>query len=224
MSNFSKSDIYDESQWNDWWKDRNSPQLPLLYKTWCKIGEFIGPEYVIHPQLHMSVMRPGDNMYVHADSPGEEMEENLIAPDMWDTCCIISYGLIVYFGNWEGGEVYYPHIDKNGIVYPGSHTLSDEERLVIHPEPGDLIIHGAHSDCSHGVKPVKSGIRYAYSNFMMKIEKKPETFPAYGTTENENRWENGVEEWSTPIGFKWSPPDQVLKDKEAGLTGIIYRK
>lgn len=223
MSDVLKNQAVDESQWNDWWKDKNSPQIPELYEIWTKIGDFIGPEYIIHPQLNMSIMRPGDEMYVHADSPGEEMEEKLIAPDMWNTCCIISYGLVVYFGDWKGGEVYYPHIDKNGKSYATPIPLSENNELIIKPEPGDLVIHGAHSDCSHGVKPVTEGIRYAYSNFMLKAEKNPGTFPAYGTQENEDRWNGGPNCWGTPIGFKWEAPAQVIEEVQAGNTGVRYR-
>jgi len=56
------------------------------------------------------------------------------------------YGLIVYFNDFEGGEIYY--------------TTQDIE---YHPKAGDLIIHNADESCTHLVKEVKSDVRYSFS-------------------------------------------------------------
>jgi hypothetical protein len=168
----------------EWYKGKTSILIPELIDVWDKAGELIAPEYIIHPNLNLQIIRPGDGgMFLHQDSPGENMEEALTQPDRWNTCCIIHYGLVIYFGEFTGGETYYPR-----------------QNLDCQVEPGDLVIHGAHTDCEHGVREVTSGIRYAYSNFMMPIEKNPGTFPSYGTPEDLERKKEGlIEVWNVPI-------------------------
>lgn len=57
------------------------------------------------------------------------------------------YGLVIYFNNFEGGEIYYP---TQNIEYK--------------PQAGDLVIHSSRIHCLHGVRPVKEGLRYSHSN------------------------------------------------------------
>lgn len=70
------------------------------------------------------------------------------------------YGLIVYFNEFDGGEIYYPR-----------------QKIEYKPDAGDLIIHSAGKECSHEVKAVKSKSRYSFSanirkNFMVTEEMK----------------------------------------------------
>lgn len=166
MSKYTYEDFIIDRHGVDWYKDKAGPILPELLPVWNQMSELIAPEHVIHPGLSLQVMKPGDTMFVHADSPGDGNDHELTALDLWSTCCILDYGIIAYFGDWEGGEVFYPQL---GIEYP--------------VRPGDLIIHGAHSKHEHGVREVKSGMRYAYSNFMLPATKWPGTFHKYGSEE-----------------------------------------
>lgn len=166
MSTYDKREFEFEQHGLDWYRDKTGPAIPQLIPVWNRISELIAPEYVIHPSMSLNVMLPGDEMFVHADSPGEGMEEDLTVHDRWSTCCVLSYGIVLYFGEFTGGEVFYPGL---GIEYAVM--------------PGDLIIHGAHVDHRHGVKEVKSGFRYAFSNFCLKREKNPGSFHNYGTEE-----------------------------------------
>lgn len=67
------------------------------------------------------------------------------------------YGTVVYFNNFEGGEIYYPN---QGIIYK--------------PSPGDLVIHSSSDKCLHGVKPLVSEKRYSYANHIYKIVRIPD--------------------------------------------------
>lgn len=67
------------------------------------------------------------------------------------------YGTVVYFNNFEGGEIYYPQHD---IIYS--------------PGKGDLVIHSSSNKYIHGVKPVLSEKRYSYSNHIYKMIRIPE--------------------------------------------------
>jgi len=99
------------------------------------------------------------------------------------------YGVCVYFGEFEGGELFYPHIQSNGELAKEEHI---DDYLVVPVQPGDLAIHWAQSPYEHGTKPVSSGIRYVYSNFALRAEKNPGTFPAWGTQEDLDRKANGT--------------------------------
>lgn len=196
----------------DWYQDKTSPNIPELYPVWKQISELLYPEYAIHPQLYLIVTREDDEMFVHSDSPGEGMEENLSAEDRWNTCCVLHYGAIVYFGDYTGGEVFYVHYNENG-EFEGNRTPYIEGReLKLQTKPGDLVIHGALSNHAHGVHNIKSGYRYAFSNFVLPSEKNPGTFPLYNTKENDERWNSGPTEWLTPINFKWEP-SETLKEE-----------
>jgi hypothetical protein len=186
VNNFAKDKFSIHEDWAkvEWYRDKTTPLIPELVDVWNIASELIAPEYIIHPNLSLQVIRPGDGgMFLHQDSPGEGMEEELTQIDRWNTCCIIHYGLVIYFGEFTGGETYYPRLNLEYAV-----------------QPGDLVIHGAYTDCEHGVKEVTSGVRYAYSNFMLPIEKNPGTFPSYGTKEDAERKERGlIKVWNTPI-------------------------
>lgn len=166
-----------------WYNDKLTGTIPELFEIWEKISDFIYPDYVIHPMLNLQVMRTGDDMFVHEDSPGMGNEEMLTVNDLWSSCCVLSYGVIAYFGEYEGGEVYYPELG-----------------LELSPQPGDLVIHGAHSREKHGVKTVKSGIRYAFSNFAMPANLNPGTFYNYKTDEYYNQIKTkNFNNWISPL-------------------------
>lgn len=214
--------FYEEMQLN-WYQDKITPLIPELYPIWQDLNKFLAPDYCAHPQLSMLIQREDDEMFIHADSPGEGMEENLTVTDLWNTCCILSYGAVIYFGKFEGGEVFYPHINSDGVFEGNRIPFEEGRELRYQPEAGDLVIHGALSDHAHGTKPVTSGYRYAYSNFVMRVSKAPGTFPLYNTKENDERWEKGPSEWMTPIGFVWEPSESLKADLEAGITEVRYK-
>lgn len=155
--------------------------MPELVPVWNKVSEFLAPEYVIHPMSSMLYFGEGKQMLPHCDSPGEDMTEELTVPDVWATCCVLSWGACVYFGDFTGGEIYYPN---QGIEVP--------------VQPGDLVIHSALSSHEHGVRPVKTGLRYTFSNFSLKPEKNPGSFYNYGTPEHEER-QKDINTWLQPL-------------------------
>lgn len=169
------------NHWFDEIEFKVTSSIPELVPVWNKISEFLYPEYVIHPIASMIYFRPGAQMLPHCDSPGEDMIEELSVPDVWSTCCVLSWGACVYFGEFTGGEIYYPN-----------------QNIDIPVQPGDLVIHGALKSHEHGVRPVKTGTRFTYSTFSLSPEKNPGTFYNYGTKENEERQKN-LGEWLTPL-------------------------
>lgn len=205
-SNFlTKEDWSHENQEINWYKDKTGPNMVELFPIWEKMSEFLYPEYVIHPMLSLLIMRPGDEpMFVHSDSPGRDMEEYLTQEDRWQTCCIIDYGIIVYMGDFTGGEVFYPHLDKDGNLQEENY----EDCLEIAVQPGDLIVHGSCHPFDHGVRAVKSGYRYAFTNFMLQANENPGTFYNYKTEEYNKQvsikeMDKLQSEWLVPL--EWNP-------------------
>ena len=167
-----------EDQAIDWYKNKTSPLIPELKPIWDKISELLYPEHYIHPQLFVNVMRPGDKgMFIHADSPGMNMEHNLTQLDRWSTCCRLSHGIVTYFGDYTGGQIYYPNIEKDGTVK--NKPEDPDDCLVVDVKPRDFVIHGALHPWEHGVREILSGTRYAYSNFCMEKEHAPGTFELF---------------------------------------------
>ena len=165
-----------------WYRDKQI-ELLELFPIWEKISQFLLPTHVIHPMLKVQVIQPGDGgMFVHEDSPGEGNDHQLSNVDVWTTCPLLDYGVIAYFGDYEGGEIFYPNLG-----------------IEIAPKPGDLVIHGATSKWKHGVKEVTSGVRYAFSNFSLKAEKNPGTFYNYGTKEYHDQINDDIYVWGRPL-------------------------
>ena len=243
LKNHVESPLIDHNV--DWYNSRFTGIIPELHEVWEQASELIYPELSMHPQLCLLRAKVGDSgMYHHADAPGSPHEDCgpvcgtceiaskvLIAPDAWDTCCRLHYGLIVYFGDFEGGEVYYPNINKNGEFIDGFIPLKNGEELTVKPNNGDLIIHGAHRDYCHGTREITSGIRFAFSNFVIPSHTNPGTFFNYKTPEYykqiayikedpNSRWNSWCQ---TVNGYVWQDPPAVVQDKQNGVTGVRYR-
>ena len=229
----------------DWYNSRVTSLIPEMHEVWEKASELIYPELSMHPQLSLlrsKIGQPG--MYHHADAPGAVHEDCgpvcgtcdiaskvLISPDRWGTCCRLHYGLIIYFGDFEGGEVYYPNFN-NKLEFVGEFLpFHNNEELLVKPENGDLIIHGSHGDYCHGVREVTSGVRFAFSNFVLPSLNNPGTFFNYKTAEYKkqieyikqdphDRWSS----WCAPVnGFVWEEPLELIEEKKKGITSVRYR-
>ena len=229
----------------DWFNDRFTGLIPEMHEVWEKASELIYPAFSMHPQLSLirsTVGEPG--MFSHADAPGKPHEDCgpscdtcdissklLIAPDVWKTCCRLHYGLVVYFGDFEGGEVYYPNLNKEGKFIGNFIPLDENNEFIVKPNNGDLIIHGSHGDYCHGVKEVTNGVRFAFSNFVIPSHTNPGTFFNYKTEEYKNQInyikqdpQNRWNTWCTAVnGYVWEDPPAVVQDKKDGITGVRYR-
>jgi hypothetical protein len=149
----------------DWYADKILIDVHEMFPIWEKMSQFLYPTHVIHPRSEVAVIRPGDGgMPPHTDSPGEGNHDELTQYDVWSTCTLLDYGVIVYFGEWTGGALYYPNMG-----------------VELELNPGDLAIHGAHGKHLHGVREVESGIRFAFSNFCLPAIKNPGSFINFNT-------------------------------------------
>lgn len=208
----------------DWYAGKISIPPKDLIKVWEQISEFLGPDWVIHPQNNLLTIKPGDNgMFTHSDSPGKGACHLLSQTDTWSTCCTLDYGVVAYFGDFEGGEVFYPNIKPDGTLKEGSVDMADD-CFEVKPERGDLVIHSAFFPYNHGVREVTSGVRYAFSNFCLKAVDNPGTFYNYGTPEWKaqigNYSEEEITNWTQPLRKNPQfPADKIKEMRESGLKG-----
>ena len=68
-------------------------------------------------------------------------------------------GIIMYFNDFEGGEIYYSNQD---VLYA--------------PKAGDLVIHSSQEHCRHQVQEVKSEVRYSHSSHLFTTVKVPKGY------------------------------------------------
>jgi hypothetical protein len=227
----------------DWYHSRTTPLMFELIEVWEKASDLIYPELVMHPQACMLISRTGEEgMFVHSDAPGDPHEDcgsicgtcdiagkNLVSEDRWNTCCRLHYGLVIYFGDWEGGEIFYPHVNKNGEWIGKNEPYENGEELIIKPENGDLVIHGAHNDYAHGTLPVTKGTRFAFSNFVLPSHTNPGTFYNYNSAEyneqiKKTKEEKNLTHWMKTVnGYVWQDPPKVVEEKQNGINGVRYR-
>ena len=77
--------------------------------------------------------------------------------DSSEYCPIESdWGLVLYINDdYEGGELYYP-----------------EKNITYVPQSGDLVIHGATKEFTHGTTPIISGTKYVATSFAFLFPRK----------------------------------------------------
>lgn len=198
----------EENNWstNDWYKDKIVDiGLTSTFPIWKFMSELIYPELVIHPMINVLISEPSDDgMFVHADSPGPDGQDEIYEIDQWSACCSLQYGMVAYFGEFTGGELFYPNINPDGTIKNGSDLSKErlsEPCLVIQPEVGDIILHGACKPYDHGTKKTRSGKRFVFSNFALNASDNPGTFYNYKT-----------DEWYEQIGKYDYPTNQQLQE------------
>jgi hypothetical protein len=207
----------------NWYENRLSKSPPDLFEVWEETSKLLAPDWVMHPQKTILTAKPGDEgMFVHSDSPGKGQCHLLSQNDVWSTCCELDYGIVVYFGDYEGGEIFYPDINPDGTRKDAWQLINNPECLEYKPEKGDVVIHCAFDPYSHGVRNVTSGIRYAFSNFSLKAIDNPGTFYNYGTPEYYeqigDKSPERILEWLKP--FKVNPQFTIEAIKEMQASGL----
>ena len=155
-----------EEQWNNglpsdhWLCNKMSNPNKTLNFIRERIISFLPEGYFLGNGTSFVKLFKGDSWGLHADAhdfydirrKAAQLKENepyqLVDDEKW--------GLVVYFNEFEGGEIYYPN-----------------QNIEYKPNAGDLVIHSAEEHCLHGVKPVLSKIRYSHSNHIFDKIKVP---------------------------------------------------
>jgi hypothetical protein len=165
------SKVIDNLTEDDWIGDKNlSKSHPMYNKISIpseslnfvrkRIISFLPEGYFLGQGTSFVRLFQNDNMGLHSDAhdflPIREKAAKLKDEDPFEWADNERWGLVVYFNNFEGGELYYP-----------------EQNIIYKPNPGNLVIHSAEDHCLHGVRPVKSKIRYSHSNHIFDKIKIP---------------------------------------------------
>lgn len=208
----------------DWYADKTVTDIDGIFDLWEIISELLYPTWVIHPQTSVLRITPEhEGMFVHADSPGKDKCHRLSQIDTWRTCCELDYGLVAYFGDFEGGALYYPNLNSDGTPSKGSEDREDKV-FEYSPTRGDLVIHSAFFPYEHGVRPISSGMRYAFATFSLKAADNPGTFYNYKSEEYikqiGNKTLSEINNWGVPLYENPQFTKEKIKEfKASGLKG-----
>jgi len=166
---------------NNWYEDKTY-SIPELDYAWEKASDLLFPEIHIVPATEVLITKTGDEMFVHTDSP-ENGAIEVNSPDPFQTCHIVDYGVLIYYGEWTGGNIFYPELN-----------------VEISPRPGDLVVHKSRHPYDHGVRKIESGIRAAQSMFALTEKDHPGTFPKYKSEEYYKiKSSNNKNAWTSPL-------------------------
>lgn len=113
-----------------------------------KIQSIVPEGLSVAGSLTFIKMEIGADLDVHSDECPHCLKKDKNESNKYYECT--KYGMVIYFSEFEGGEIYYP-----------------EQDIIVSPKPGDLVIHGSAKICAHGVKPVTKGIRYSMAPYIV---------------------------------------------------------
>jgi len=117
--------------------------------------------------LKGTARKPHTDIFQYQDV-ADKSDEYVEGQD-FDRADLVTYGIILYFNEFEGGEIFYPN--QGGLQYK--------------PKKGDLLIHGAEEECRHGVKEVLSDVRYFSVGIFFNHVKVPKGYDFKYTIKNE---------------------------------------
>lgn len=158
---FVEKKMWDQDLNDESLKEKVTKFIPELQNIRKKMINLFEPEYQVSGNGRVTVLQTGDFRYKHSDVDDfiekRKISANLTENDEFIWIRNIKYGTIVYFNEFEGGDLFYTN--QNNLLY--------------HPNPGDLVVHSAEEFCMHGVSKVIKGPRYGLSGFLSQPMKFP---------------------------------------------------
>lgn len=157
----SLADSFTDKAWHEIGEGRTSSvSLTEIEKINARLSSMIGPELNLGRNCSIVRTPTGVGWGEHSDDHDfqhiSEAASKYVEGEPFDVVENSLYGVVIYFNDFEGGEIYYT---TQGIEYK--------------PKPGDLLIHSSKKHCAHGVRPVKSKFRYSHSNHISNFVKVP---------------------------------------------------
>lgn len=153
LNSLNESEWYEENKEIKWMA--RTADKEILSPIRERIVSFLDEDLDLGYNTVFVRMKSGYSWGVHQDDYEfkdlVEKAKEYVDGDMYALVDISVYGTVVYFNDFEGGEIYYP-----------------EQNIEYKPKAGDLVIHGSGFNCRHGVKPILSDVRYSYSNHISK--------------------------------------------------------
>jgi hypothetical protein len=152
----NENEWHEENKQIKWMSRTNS--VKIMDMVIKKIEGVLGDGMTLGGGPYIIRMNKGYSWGVHQDDYEHkdvvEKVNSYIEGDPFELADLSVYGLVVYFNNFEGGEIFYP-----------------EQNIEYKPKSGDMVIHGTGFYCRHGVKEVLSDFRYSHSNNIFKKAK-----------------------------------------------------
>jgi hypothetical protein len=138
--------------------------VDLLVPIKKRIENILDDKIYLGDNLSIIRMLKGQSWGLHSDDHDYKeivkASKNLKEGEEFELRQNIVMGLILYFNEFEGGDLYYP-IQNVGYQ----------------PKKGDLVIHGPDKNCQHKVNKLISDVRYSHSNHLYEIIKVPKGTP-----------------------------------------------
>lgn len=136
-------------------------QIQSIRAVKKRINALMDEGYYATPGGRASKLLKGASRRPHADiyqfQDVVEASEKYVEGEDFDLADLITHGTIIYFNDFDGGEVFYP--EQNNLEYK--------------PAKGDLVVHSAEEKCKHGVKEILSDVRYFSVGHFFKFVKVP---------------------------------------------------
>lgn len=153
-----------ENEWNDNFSHQYSEvSITTVSEIKKRLNIVLNNNIFLNENNELVRMQKGQSWGLHADNHDflELRKKSLLYKegDVFNFERNTLYGLIIYFNDFEGGEVYYPN-----------------QNIEYKPKKGDLLIHSAEEHCLHGVKEVKSEVRYSHSSNLYNHIKVPKEY------------------------------------------------
>lgn len=144
-------------------QERSFAQIEELNSIHDRIKNLLDKEVYLGSDKGIVRMRKGAVGKRHSDSndfmPIRQASALLKDKQDFKLAENIISALILYFNDFEGGDLYYA---AQGISYK--------------PKRGDLVIHSSEKHCMHQVNEVLSEFRYSHSNHLFNYIKVPKEF------------------------------------------------
>lgn len=137
-----------------------SPELASMIPVLDRLNAVVPNGFSIVQHTSINRLSRGESWGIHSDNAEfidiRNKSKTLAPGEPFQIVDNTVYGIVIYFNQFDGGELFYT---KKNFLYK--------------PSPGDLVIHGAEEDCEHMVKKVLSDKRYSYSNSIRETIKIP---------------------------------------------------
>ena len=144
-------------------QERSLKQIEEITSIHDRIKSILDKEVYLGSDKGIVRMRKGAVGKRHSDSNDflhqREVSARLKDGEDFKLVENIISALILYFNDFEGGDLYYA---AQGISYK--------------PKRGDLVIHSSEKHCMHQVNEVLSEFRYSHSNHFFNYIKVPKEF------------------------------------------------
>ena len=160
IDHYVENNMWEPGTIGSFFENKVTKEIPEFQQIRKKAIAIFEPDYKFGPSLSATCLRNGDKWGVHADAHDfMEIRAKSATVKDGDPHIMVDdskYGTVIYFNEFEGGDLFYP-----------------EQNISYHPNPGDMVLHSSEEICRHGVSEIISGPRYGFSGHLSQQIKFP---------------------------------------------------